>query len=291
MSKKQAAAQAKGTQKATAKAVTKTSTKAAAKAAAQVANQKFANGIVQQLDALFKVREVWEKTDFKKANEGLYNLLGQCLGVFKAQYTKADSDAKSALRAELANKLTAAGVKVQSNTSTITMFVRFVFNADRNRAHGYSKVLLAAISEGVEAKDLPDFIIAAGGIEEIKRRHVKSEESIAKQQKLDVAKADVKLEVEMAAAVTPLATVAIENLTGSYALLLVKPKLNGTADVVGSLSELPDSLVESLIARMAKARVKQVLEIEATAKADKDILSAVKSGARASNDAQMKKAA
>jgi hypothetical protein len=168
------------------------------------------------------------------------------------------------------------------------MFVRYVFNSDRNRAHGYANVLLAAIEAGIDPKDLPDFIIEAGGIEEIKRRQVKSATAIAKQDKLNAAKAEVKHEIEMASAMTPLATVAIDELTGSYALMLVKPKLSGTADVVGTLSDLPESLVEALIARMAKARVQEMLKEELVAKADQDILAASLS---ASNDPQMKVAA
>jgi hypothetical protein len=263
-------------------------TTASKKANAQIKAQQFADGIVQQLDALSKARENWETTDYKKANQGLYQLLSQCLDVFNTEYVKADKVSQNALRKELTKKLTEGGVKVQATSSTLTMFVRFVFNSDRNRAHAYANVLLAAIAAGIDAVDLPDFIIDAGGIEEIKRRQVKSATAIANQVKLDAAKADVKFEVEMASAMTPLATVAIEELTGSYALMLVKPKLDGTADVVATLSDLPDALVNSLIGRMAKARVQETLKAEAIAKADQDILAASLS---ASNDAQMKEAA
>jgi len=258
------------------------------RAIAQIKSQQFVNGIVQQLDALSKTRENWEATDYKKANQGLYQLLSECLAVFSTQYVKADKAAQNALRKELTNKLTATGVRVLTTSSTLTMFVRFVFNTDRNRAHGYANVLLAAIEAGIDATGLPDFIIKEGGIEEIKRRQVKSATAIANQVKLDAAKADVKLEVEMASAMTPLATVAIDDLTGSYALMLVKPKFDGTADVVATLSDLPDALVNSLIGRMAKARVQETLKAEAVAKADQDILAASLS---ASNDAQMKEAA
>jgi hypothetical protein len=254
----------------------------------QMKAQQFTNGIVQQLDALSKARENWEATEYKKANEGLYQLLSKCLSVFNSQYVKADKASQNALRKELTTKLTAAGIRVMSTSSTLTMFVRCVFNADRNRAHGYANVLLAAIEAGIDAKGLPDFIINAGGIEEIKRRQVKSASAIAKQDKLNATKAEVKLEVEMASATTPLATVAIEGLIGSYALMLVKPKLNGTADVVGTLSDLPPSMVDTLITRMAKARVEEVLKAEAVAKADQDILAASLS---ASNDPQMMKVA
>jgi hypothetical protein len=264
------------------------SKKAKTQAAAQVADQQFSNGIVQQLDALCKTRESWEATDFKKANEGLYSLLSECLGVFNTRYTMASKTAQIALRTELTNKLTVAGVKVQSNTSTIKMFVRFVFNSDRKRAHGYTAVLLAAINDRIDAKDLPAYILAAGGVEEIKRRQVKSAEAIAKQQQIEVAKADVALEVEMSAATSPLATVQIEGVTGSYALLLVKPSFNGSAAVVGALSDLPVSMVTALIARMAKVRVKEQQLAALTNKADQDILAAA---LQASNDSQILKAA
>jgi hypothetical protein len=253
-----------------------------------IAAQQFANDTVQQLDALFKTRENWETTDFKKSNEGLYSLLAECLGVFDATFTKASDDERRALRSELTAKLSAAGVKVQNNSSSLTLLVRYVFNSDRKRAHGYATVLMAAITDGVSPANLPAYIVAAGGVEEIKRRQVKSAEAIAKQQKLEIAKADLTLEMELAAASMPLATVHIEGVTGTYALLLVKPTLYGTAAVVGALSELPESMVKALIARMAKVRVNEQQQAELTNKADKDILAAA---LKASNDDQMLDAA
>jgi hypothetical protein len=148
--------------------------------------------------------------------------------------------------------------------------------------------LAAAIGDGVSPADLPAYILAAGGVEEIKRRQVKSAEAIAKQQKIEDAKADVTLELELAAATSPLATVQIEGVTGTYALLLVKPSLNGSAAVVGALSELPDSMVKTLITRMAKVRVTEQQQAELTNTADKDILAAA---LNASNDDQIMKAA
>ena len=252
------------------------------------AAQQFANSTVQQLDALFKTRENWEATDFKKSNQGLYALLAKCQEVYVTKFIKATDDERKALRSELTAKLTAAGVKVLKSTSSLMMIVRFVFNADRKRAHGYTTVLAAAFGDGVSPADLPAYIVAAGGVEEIKRRHVKSAEAIAKQQKMEIAKADVMVEVELAAATSPLATVQIEGVTGTYALLLVKPSLNGSAAVVGALSELPDSMVKTLITRMAKVRVSKQQPSEPMNKADNDILAGA---VNASNDAQILKAA
>jgi hypothetical protein len=253
-----------------------------------IAAQQFANSTVQQLDALYKTRENWEATDFKKSNDGLYGLMAKCQEVYVTNFIKATDDERRALRSELTAKLTAAGVRVLKNTSSLMMLVRFVFNSDRKRAHGYTTVLAAAIGDGVSPANLPAYILAAGGVEEIKRRRVKSVEAIAKQQKIEDAKADVKLEVELAAATSPLATVQIEGVTGTFALLLVKPSLNGSAAVVGALSELPESMVKALIARMAKVRVSEQQQAELTNTADKDILAAA---LNASNDQQMLKSA
>ena len=93
--------------------------------------------IVQQLDALSTKRQAWEVTDFKKANEGLYSLLSECLGVFHSQFVNASEEDRKSLRVSLAELLTVKGVRVLKNTNTLTMFVRFVFGSDRKRAHGY----------------------------------------------------------------------------------------------------------------------------------------------------------
>lgn len=268
--------------KATAKAA-----REAIKVAAELTNQKFANGIVKKLDALSKAREQWEVTDFKKANDGLYQLLAECLEVYTTQFLKATKPAQKAVRKELAVQLTAAGGRVLDKTSVLMMLVRLVFNTHRQRAHGYATVLGYAIKQGIAPADLPAFITQAGGIEEIKRSEVKTEQAKANKAEFEVALSQVKQEVE-AFGVNPLATVEIDGLSGTYALLLVKPNVDGTAAVVGSLSDLSEALVESVVVRIAKARIKEQHEDEVVTKADQDHLAASLS---ASNDAQMKKAA
>ena len=49
-------------------------------------NIAVAESIVQSLDALSLARDNWEQTTFKKANEGLYDLLSQCLAVFETKF-------------------------------------------------------------------------------------------------------------------------------------------------------------------------------------------------------------
>lgn len=217
-------------------------------------NLFFAKTIVQQLDALSKLRQTWESTDYAKANDGLYALLSKCLAIYQDKFLKGDKHDQRNLRTELTIKLKAANVKVQKNSNTLTMLARFVFSSDRKRAHGYAYVLIAAISHHITAKDLPKYIINAGGIEEIKRTMIKKEEAIIKQGLITQAKVKVNAEIELAK-INPLAQVEIAGLTGDYAVLLIKPGVDGTASVLGSLSDVNEALVNALLLRMAKQRV------------------------------------
>jgi hypothetical protein len=210
---------------------------------------------VLSLDALSKLRAEWEKTDFKKANEGLYDLLAKCLAVYEAKFLAGSKLEQKALRDELTRSMKSARVKVQKNTNTLTMLTRHVFASDRKRAHGYAYVLTAAVGHKVTAANLPEYIKTAGGIEEIKRLMVKKPEAIERAAKIQLAKTVVQAELEQAE-ISPLASLNLPGLSGKYALCLVMPATDGTANVVGVLSELSDGMIKSLIKAMAVGRAK-----------------------------------
>lgn len=230
-------------------------------------NQAFADTIVQQLDALANQRQQWETTDYKKANEGLYDLLAQCLSIYQARFVKGSAQDQKALRSSLIQRLTADHIRVVKTSTTLTMLARFVFNSDRKRAQGYANVLTAAVSHGVMASDFRAWVAKEGGIEQIKRCMVKSQEAIARKTALATATVVVKSEIEQRV-VKPLAQVRIEGLSGSYAVLLVKPNPTGMADVVGALDSLDAVLINALIVRMAKAQVRST---EADAELSKQV--------------------
>ncbi len=240
-------------------------------------NLVFADSIVQQLDVLSTRRQQWEATDYKKANEGLYALLADCLEVFNVRFVKGSEDDKKALRRQLIERLTAAKIRVVKTSSTLTMLTRYVFNADRKRAQGYSYVLAAAVSHEKTAAEFADWVVEQGGIEEIKRKMVKKPEALAKQEAVKAATVAVKGGLENKA-LRPIAHVSLEGLTGTYAVLLVKPSTNGGADVVGSLSNINEALVNALVVRMAKAQVEAAIEDkemgEQTQRESNDLLAA-----------------
>lgn len=224
---------------------------------------KFSDWSVQKLDALSAKRDAWEQGIFKKANEELYSLLGDALDLYYhseaiIQSVEVKAHGKSytsKLRAELSKRLKELGVKVQNNSTTLTMLVRYVFKSDRKRAHGYSQVLGAAIQDHIQPKDLSVYITNAGGVEQIKRRMVLSEEALAKREKVAIAKDTVKADLEHAQ-LNPIASaqVAVE---GEYAVLLAKPRPDGFVDIIGVVPDVNEALLNALQLRMAKQRVAQ----------------------------------
>lgn len=222
---------------------------------------QFTDFTVQKLDALSAKRDAWEQGAFKKANDELYGLLADTLGLFQASEvtvnsTKVKAHGKeymSTLRVELNTRLGSMGVKVQKNSSTLTMLVRYVFKSDRKRAHGYAQVLGAAIQDGIKPAELANYIANAGGIEEIKRRMVLSADALAKREQVANATSSVKTDVERAA-LNPIATAQVAT-EGEYAVLLAKPRADGFVDIIGVLPEVNEALFNALLVRMAKKRV------------------------------------
>lgn len=223
----------------------------------QAAALAFATATVQKLDALAKRREEWEATAFTKANEGLYAILAECQEIYVEKFLNAGETDQKALRADLKARLEAAGVKVQSNTMTLTMVVRFVFGSDRKRAHGYNYVIKAAISHEVTPQELPSWIKANGGIEEIKRKNVISDEALANREKREAALDEVKSSAETAA-IDPLGCVEFsESLSlGEHAVLVVQPNADGTASVVAVLPEADNAVIQALYKKIARVNLK-----------------------------------
>ena len=249
-------------------------------------NIKYAQTIVKQLNDLVVKREKWESTDYKKANEGLYALLSSCLEMFNSKFvTAGDSDRKT-LRYELATLLKSDGIKVQTNTPTLTMFVRYVFGSDRKRAHGYAYVLKAAISYEITAEDLAKFIAEQGVIEEIKRKMVASEEAIANKAKREKALEAVNANAEQAE-LAPLATVGVDlsNNTTPFAIVIAKPNANGEGDVIAVLKNAEAKLVTALYKHIAK----QNLADEAAQKMLETEMASL-TGKQAANDAELEAA-
>lgn len=250
-------------------------------------NTEFATSIVQSLDALSIARDNWEQTAFKKANEGLYDLLAQCLHVFNSKFIEAKKDDQRTLRSELISRLNEKNIKTQKNSTVLGMFVRFVFCSDRKRAHGYSNVLSAAIFHGINATQLPAWINEQGGIEEIKRNAVKSVDAIERKEKRELAK-DTAEQLIAEAHVNPLVTVAVDGFVPQQRnIMLAVGDASGNFNVTYILTEVSDSLYNALLRQAAK----EIVETDEQDKALTTEAAKLKSRLAANDQQLLKKAA
>ena len=212
------------------------------------------DGVILQLDALATRRECWD-IDFQKSNIGQYLLLSDLYKLFMTSFVEVKNEERKALKVFLKAKLTEKGANILEETVVLTMFIRYVFNAPTKRAHVYSNVIKAAISHSIRPEHLNNWIVKEGGIEEVSRRKKPiSKEVLSKQKQLEETKNRIKEEIESNLS-TRSRPLDIYNLTGKYAIVLVKPDLNKSY-VGGTYSDVSEALFEMLITLMARQRIR-----------------------------------
>jgi hypothetical protein len=188
-----------------------------------------AQTIVATADKLVEQREQWQQNEYARSNARLYEILSSVLAMW--QQVKDDRELRIETVKQMKAALTAAGVRVQMNTLALTLFVRYVFRTDRNRAMNYSRTLQAAMAAGIDSKDLADFIERSGGVEECKRQMSKSEAVLAKEQAIESAMTLVEEQLESSYS-APLATFKVspdyvQGLQSGYVFLMARASSKG----------------------------------------------------------------
>lgn len=193
---------------------------------ASAINEAFAATMTMSLDALSIARDSWEKNEYKSATDSLYDLLSQTYSVYEQLFIDATDDDRKTLRNSLATKLKADGVKVQLNTTTLSLLIRYVFKSDRKRVMRYRYAIEAAKSHAVASAGLTVWLHAKGGIDAVAKEKSQSDEAKAKEAKLAAATTDVKDLIEHRKT-APLANVSIPNLTAkTRTVFIAEPLLN-----------------------------------------------------------------
>jgi hypothetical protein len=146
---------------------------------------------------------------------------------------------------------------------TMTLLIRFIFKADSRRAHAYSYVMRAALEAGIDAKQLPEFIRGAGGVEEIRRKAVVSEEAAKRREAVAAARQKVELSIELAT-VNPLAVINAPKGVelGNYCLVVGLPQPDKTIALVTVLGAAPDHMVDRIKTILAKQSIDRAAEAE-----------------------------
>ena len=197
-----------------------------------------AQAIVNKADSLVKTREDWQQNEYARSNARLYEILADVLRMYEE--VKDDKQLRAETVKQMKQQLQAAGMRVQTNTLAITLFVRYVFRTERQRAMNYSRTLQAALAEGVTAEQFAQFVEDSGGVEECKKQYTKSEKVVAKEQA--IADAMTLVEEQLAGSETkPLATFKtspafVEGLQDGYVFVMAKADSSG---VVKALATVP----------------------------------------------------
>ena len=138
-----------------------------------------AQAIVSVADGLVKKQQDWQQNEYARSNARLYAILAEVLKMY--EQVKDDKQLRIETVKQMKNALTTTGVRIQMNTLAITLFVRYVFRTDRQRALNYSRTIQAALSEGIKAEDFAQFVEDNGGVEQCKRKLTKSDKVKAKE--------------------------------------------------------------------------------------------------------------
>jgi hypothetical protein len=119
------------------------------------------------IEGLIKDEQEWFHGVHKAANSRLYALLQRVYHLY--QLMSSDTVFNGHLVEELAKQAKARNLIINPKSHTLNQIVQVVFGADRRRSSAYCVALRVALSEKVKAKDIPQFLRDAGGVEEVRR--------------------------------------------------------------------------------------------------------------------------
>ena len=141
-----------------------------------------ASAMIEQLDKLAVERDEFERTDMARTNQKLYELLGTVYGRYMEA---AASEAVLKLTvATLTEILKKRDKPVQKNSTALSVFVRYVFNSERQRIFTYTRAIQAAIANKVDPTEFVAYVTEAGGVEECMTKAVPSKKAQEKQQQI-----------------------------------------------------------------------------------------------------------
>ena len=123
---------------------------------------------LSRIEELCNARVSYEQGELARSNKRLYEILADVQRLYEqaAASKGALKDTVMVLKQRLEEK----GARIQSNTNALALFVRYVFNSERQATYIYTRAIQFAIAEGIHADNLADFILQAGGIDGCKKQ-------------------------------------------------------------------------------------------------------------------------
>lgn len=188
----------------------------------------------------------WEDNQQRASNDVLYGLLDDCLNLYK------DTQLFKDVRKNFLKLYDSKFAKAKDGTSIMTKIVRIVFgNKQKNRNFGYARVLTIADKEMKPGQSLRQFIVSAGGIEEI-RRSGTGQSAAQRQEAIEAAKTALEDSKSLSANIkVDISSVDKEkNSDHNYRAALIREAADGTFSVV--MVSKREAMVSSLLNEQAK---------------------------------------
>ena len=126
--------------------------------------EKEVEDTIKNCDLLAEKHRKYNDDYIVRGNQALYEVLTD---IYKMAVTLDKSDYKHEIHAKLRAILKERDIKVQTNTRDLTLIIKYVVGGDRKRATNYSRVLKIALTEGLPAHELANYISRRGGIGQI----------------------------------------------------------------------------------------------------------------------------
>lgn len=218
----------------------------------QIAISNKVEAVMKAANELSVQREKFESEELARSNKALYAILTKVYALFNKAI--ADKCIKETV-AEMSKALDKRGVRVQKNTPTLTVFVRFVFNSDRKRAYNYASTLMAAVQKDIAPEKLAEFIESKNGVEECKKEFKKKDETKKREEAIKSTSADV---VELLQTATATSRVKFPNTSvhlndaAQFAFIVARAVGNGEYDLLRVVPKTTKGMENLAVKEIAK---------------------------------------
>ena len=229
--------------------------------------------VVDAANKLSGLREQFEKQELARSNKALYGIL---TNVYELFYKAVEDGCIKESVNEMRKQLKLRGIKVQTNSPALTVFVRYIFNSDRKRAYNYASTLMAAAQAEVKPEHLTTFIEGKNGVEECKKEYKMKEETKLRKEAIKTASIDVLDAVNNmpASERITLANASVDLSDGThFAFILARSVGNGEFDVLKVIPKTSKAMQSAAVKELAK-----------------DFIDCAEKAAKASLDASVKEA-
>ncbi len=123
--------------------------------------------VAKAIDNIISDRILWQDNELKASNESLYDILTSCYKLFK-DMKAGTSDAKVLLNA-FHRKYPNADYGIRDTTHLMNKVIIIVFGEQTKKNNKYASALRIASENEIAANHLADYLVKAGGIEEVTR--------------------------------------------------------------------------------------------------------------------------